>query len=91
MDLERPEPSSADALNLEPPAAAFDESGGGCKYQDTLLPDAEVMDQVCQIKQLFVEQTDNYAIPPLERLYTRIIKGYLKPKMEWRTTLSTQF
>ncbi|KAL9662153.1 hypothetical protein QQ045_026983 [Rhodiola kirilowii] len=37
--------------------------------------DVELSTKVESIKQLLVERTENYGIPQLERLYTKIIKG----------------
>lgn len=42
--------------------------------------DSDVSDQVASVKQLFIERTDNYVIPQLERLYTRIIKGVFETR-----------
>ncbi|XP_047319146.1 ATPase family AAA domain-containing protein At1g05910 isoform X2 [Impatiens glandulifera] len=53
-----------------------------CKLQDddvTML-DAEVSEKVEMIRQVFVEQTTDYGIPQLERLYTRVMKGVFENK-----------
>ncbi|KAJ6420578.1 hypothetical protein OIU84_028008 [Salix udensis] len=42
------------------------------------MSDAEVSGHVEGTKRLFVERTENYGIPQLERLYTRIMKGIFK-------------
>lgn len=75
MAPESPEPSPADASTAEPPEAAPEYRDDGGRSNDASMLDSDVSDQVASVKQLFIERTDNYAIPQLERLYTRIIKG----------------
>lgn len=51
--------------------------------------DAEFSTQVESVKQLFVKRTENYSIPQLERLYTRIMKGVFETKGEGTKNLKT--
>ncbi|KAJ6366502.1 hypothetical protein OIU77_002986 [Salix suchowensis] len=44
------------------------------------MSDAEVSSHGEYIKRLFIERTENYDIPQLERLYTRIMKGIFETK-----------
>ncbi|CAB4263435.1 unnamed protein product [Prunus armeniaca] len=43
--------------------------------QDITMSDGEMTNQIESVRRLFVERTENYDIPQLERLYTRIMKG----------------
>ncbi|KAK8986597.1 hypothetical protein V6N11_010153 [Hibiscus sabdariffa] len=45
------------------------------RIEDIRMSDGEISKQVETIKQVFVERTENYRIPELERLYSRIMKG----------------
>ncbi|KAK7262577.1 hypothetical protein RJT34_30151 [Clitoria ternatea] len=47
---------------------------------DVTMLDAEFSRQVESVEQLFVKRSENYSIPQLERLYTRIMKGVLMTK-----------
>ncbi|KAK8498084.1 hypothetical protein V6N13_121416 [Hibiscus sabdariffa] len=72
----------ANEINCEMPESGF---GGGnqqetcmesCdRIEDIRMSDGEISKQVETIKQVFVERTENYRIPELERLYSRIMKG----------------
>ena len=42
--------------------------------------DGEFSSQVDSVKQLLVKRSENYSIPQLERLYTRIMKGVFEIK-----------
>ncbi|KAK9141301.1 hypothetical protein Scep_010982 [Stephania cephalantha] len=48
--------------------------------EDAIMTDGEVSSQVESIKQLFVERTEGYDVPQLERLYSRVVKGALEIK-----------
>ncbi|XP_065865553.1 ATPase family AAA domain-containing protein At1g05910 isoform X2 [Euphorbia lathyris] len=52
----------------------------GSTSQDTCMLDAEISSQAEHVKRLLVERTENYGIPQLERLYTRIMKDVFKAK-----------
>ncbi|KAF9663237.1 hypothetical protein SADUNF_Sadunf17G0017500 [Salix dunnii] len=83
-----PEEPGTDDMNPELPSAdesRHETSGGeasghteGSGSQDIAMSDAEVSGQVERTKRLFVERTENYGIPQLERLYSRIMKGIFK-------------
>ncbi|KAF2300209.1 hypothetical protein GH714_010699 [Hevea brasiliensis] len=79
IDLEKPESPSADANRLETSreASAHAEASGS---QDATMLDAKISSQIEYVKKLFVERTENYGIPQLERLYTRIMKGVFEIK-----------
>lgn len=51
------------------------EGSGSTAGDDVVMCDGEVAQQVETIKRLFVERSENYGIPQLERLYSRIMKG----------------
>ncbi|KAK4795171.1 hypothetical protein SAY86_013165 [Trapa natans] len=53
---------------------------GGSSSPHGLDMDIDVSDKVRSIKRHFVEHTDKYAIPQLERLYTRVIKGVFETR-----------
>ncbi|KAL6512111.1 hypothetical protein OROGR_021708 [Orobanche gracilis] len=76
------ETNGADQQILETSVAngANSDRGNGNTPQDVTMSDAEISDQVEPIKQLFVERTESYGIPQLERLYTRVMKGVLEMK-----------
>lgn len=57
-----------------------DRPNGGSNSPDALAMDIDISDQVESIKRLFVERTDRYVIPQLERLYTRVIKGVFETR-----------
>lgn len=44
-------------------------------FQHVTISCSEVVQEAEPIKQLFVERTESYGIPQLERLYTRVMKG----------------
>ncbi|KAF7824279.1 ATPase family AAA domain-containing protein [Senna tora] len=50
--------------------------------EDVTMLDGEFSSQVESVKQLFVKRSENYSIPQLERLYTRIMKGVFETKGE---------
>lgn len=48
--------------------------------RDITMLDGEFSRQVESVKQHFVKRSENYSIPQLERLYTRIMKGVFETK-----------
>ncbi|XP_075484037.1 ATPase family AAA domain-containing protein At1g05910-like [Primulina tabacum] len=48
--------------------------------QDVSMTDGEISNRIESIKNLFEEQSKDYSIPQLERLYTRVIKGVFETK-----------
>ena len=52
----------------------------GSNLEDATMSDGEFSTRLESVKQLFVERSDNYSIPQLERLYTRIMKGVFETK-----------
>jgi len=48
--------------------------------QDVTVLDGEFLREVESVKQLFVKRSENFSIPQLERLYTRIMKGVFETK-----------
>lgn len=50
------------------------------RSQDVVMSDSDISNKVESIKRLFVERTDNYGVPQLELLYTRLMKGVFKTK-----------
>ncbi|KAK6914572.1 AAA ATPase, AAA+ lid domain [Dillenia turbinata] len=77
---EMPEISHADGHRLEMSGEASSHSGGNDCQEDTIMIDIELANQVEFIKQRFVESTEGYGIPQLERLYTRLMKGIFETK-----------
>ncbi|KAJ0093084.1 hypothetical protein Patl1_26342 [Pistacia atlantica] len=78
-DPERPEILSADCNRNDTSAEVSgitDVSGS----QDVVMSDSEIISQVDSVKRLLVERTENFGIPQLERLYTRIVKGIFETK-----------
>lgn len=80
-DTEMPESSSADGNRHETSAEASCLTQGS-ESQDATMSDAEVQHQVESVKRMFVERTENYGVPQLERLYTRVVKGIFETKNE---------
>ncbi|XP_044499332.1 ATPase family AAA domain-containing protein At1g05910 isoform X2 [Mangifera indica] len=79
VDPERPEILSADCNRNDTSAEVSgisDVSGS----QDVVMFDSEIISQVDSVKRLLVERTENFGIPQLERLYTRIIKVIFETK-----------
>uniref|UniRef100_A0A2P2KL76 Uncharacterized protein MANES_04G042700 n=1 Tax=Rhizophora mucronata TaxID=61149 RepID=A0A2P2KL76_RHIMU len=80
IDSEKLEPSSVPDNGNETPGETCDHVEA-TQSQDASMPDADTsshMDGI--IKQLFVDRTESYGIPQLERLYTRIMKGVFETK-----------
>ncbi|KAJ6860031.1 hypothetical protein NC651_036384 [Populus alba x Populus x berolinensis] len=80
MNPDRPESSSADDSRHETSGGEASVHTEGSGSQDVTMSEAEVSSHVDHIKRLFVEGTENYGIPLLERLYTRIMKGIFETK-----------
>uniref|UniRef100_A0A6N2MMG1 Bromo domain-containing protein n=1 Tax=Salix viminalis TaxID=40686 RepID=A0A6N2MMG1_SALVM len=80
MNPDRPEPSSADDIQHETSGGEASGHVEGSGSQDVAMSDAEVSSHGEYIKRLFTERTENYDIPQLERLYTRIMKGIFETK-----------
>ncbi|EEF29338.1 ATP binding protein, putative [Ricinus communis] len=79
INFEKPESSSANGNQHETSGeASSDAEGSGS--QDVTMLDAEMSSHVEYIKRLFIERTENYGIPELERLYTRIMKAIFESK-----------
>lgn len=78
VNPKRPESSAADGNRHETSEASSHTEGSGS--QDVTMSDAEISSHVKYVKRLFVERTENYGIPQLERLYTRIMKGVFETK-----------
>jgi hypothetical protein len=80
MNPDRPESSSADDSRHETSGGEASGHTEGSGSQDVTMSEAEVSSHVDYVKRLFVERTENYGIPLLERLYTRIMKGIFETK-----------
>ncbi|XP_038679686.1 ATPase family AAA domain-containing protein At1g05910-like isoform X2 [Tripterygium wilfordii] len=78
--LERPEPSFVEGSPRETPGEEATADAGESRSEDVAMSDGEISSQVESVKQLFVKCTENYCIPQLERLYTRIMKGVFVAK-----------
>ncbi|KAL2328853.1 hypothetical protein Fmac_022280 [Flemingia macrophylla] len=52
----------------------------GYSPDDVTMLDGEFTREVESVKQLYVKRSENYSIPQLERLYTRIMKGLFETK-----------
>ncbi|KAA8539253.1 hypothetical protein F0562_025945 [Nyssa sinensis] len=74
-NLQRLVSSLADGNQLE-----SSEEATGCRSQDAIMSDAEISSKIEPVKQLFVEHTEDYSIPQLERLYTLAVKGVFEIK-----------
>ncbi|XP_022761763.1 ATPase family AAA domain-containing protein At1g05910 isoform X2 [Durio zibethinus] len=79
IDCERPESTSGGGNRQETCTEASNLIDGNGS-QDVGMSDGEISNQVKSATQLFVERTENYGIPELERLYTRIIKGIFETR-----------
>lgn len=71
----RAERSPTECVQIDTPSKV-----GESKPQDVTMSDAESPSKSESTKQLFVERTEGYGIPQLERLYTRIMKGVFEIK-----------
>ncbi|OMO88191.1 hypothetical protein CCACVL1_08536 [Corchorus capsularis] len=79
IHCERPESTPSDG-NRQETCTEASELIDGSESQDIRMSDGEIPKQVESVKQLFVERTENYGIPQLERLYTRIMKGIFETR-----------
>ncbi|CAE5956664.1 unnamed protein product [Arabidopsis arenosa] len=79
-DSAAPSPTDGDREDRsEPPskeASAEDVCGDSSRNSAKL--DEEISSRTESVKGLLMERTDNYSIPQMERLYTRIMKGVLE-------------
>ncbi|WCJ41376.1 ATPase family AAA domain-containing protein At1g05910 [Euphorbia peplus] len=78
MNHERPDTISGEGNRTETSGEACANNTEGSTSQDTSMLDAEISGQVEHVKSLLVKRTENYGIPQLERLYTRIMKDVFK-------------
>ena len=44
------------------------------------MSDGDISGKAESVKRVFMERTEGYAIPQLERLYTRVMKGVFETK-----------
>ncbi|KAJ0244975.1 ATPase family AAA domain-containing protein [Hirschfeldia incana] len=54
-----------------------EEAGGDCS-QDSVKADENISSEIESVKGVLMERTENYSIPQMERIYTRIMKGVLE-------------
>jgi hypothetical protein len=80
MNPDRPESSSADDSRHETSGGEASGHAEASGSQDVTMSEAEVSSHVDYFRRLFVERTENYGIPLLERLYTRTMKGIFETK-----------
>lgn len=52
----------------------------GENSQDVVMTDVEISEQIDTVKRLLMERTEDYGVPQLERLYTRVIKSVIAVK-----------
>lgn len=74
---EGPEPVSIEG-NLG--GTCINSPADGNSSDDVTMLDGEFTREVESVKQLYVKRSENYSIPQLERLYTRIMKGVFETK-----------
>ncbi|RVW76828.1 ATPase family AAA domain-containing protein [Vitis vinifera] len=77
---EQPECSLADNHRPETSQETSGHTSASGSQEDVIMSDVEILSQMESVKLLFVERTENYGIPQLERLYTRIMKGVFEAK-----------
>ncbi|XP_062107799.1 ATPase family AAA domain-containing protein At1g05910 isoform X2 [Humulus lupulus] len=77
---ERPETSPAEQSHDEASAREVEVSAREVGSLDVAMSDVEFANQVKSVKQSFVDRSENFNIPQLERLYTRIMKGIFEIK-----------
>ncbi|CAH2038800.1 unnamed protein product [Thlaspi arvense] len=77
-------PCSADGGDKEdqsePPRkeeASGEEVSGDCS-RDSVKPDEEISSGIESVKGVLMERTEDYSLPQMERVYTRIMKGVLE-------------
>ncbi|XP_052207689.1 ATPase family AAA domain-containing protein At1g05910 [Diospyros lotus] len=56
------------------------EETSACRSEDVLMSDGEIYSKIESVKRIFMERTEDYGIPQLERLYTRVMKGVFETK-----------
>ncbi|KAL6977059.1 hypothetical protein U1Q18_025853 [Sarracenia purpurea var. burkii] len=71
-NLQGPECLFPDTCQLETPEATMG--------QDVIMSDSEISGMIVTVKSVFMEHTEDYGIPQLERLYTQVIKGVFEAK-----------
>ncbi|KAF3455401.1 hypothetical protein FNV43_RR00025 [Rhamnella rubrinervis] len=74
------ETPSADGPEHDTSGEVSDHTDGNGSH-DVTMSDNEMTNQVESVKRQFVDRSENYNIPQLERLYTRVMKGILESKM----------
>ncbi|KAF2558308.1 hypothetical protein F2Q68_00012965 [Brassica cretica] len=57
--------------------ACGEEVSGDCS-QDSVKSDEDISSEIESVKGVLMERTENYSIPQMERIYTRIMKGVLE-------------
>ena len=57
--------------------ACAEEVSGDCS-RDSVKPDEDISSGIESVKGVLMERTENYSIPQMERIYTRIMKGVLE-------------
>ena len=62
------------------PGTCTSGQGDGTVPDEVIMLDGEFSSQVDSVEQLLVQRSENYSIPQLERLYTRIMKGVFEIK-----------
>ncbi|KAL6966702.1 hypothetical protein U1Q18_032492 [Sarracenia purpurea var. burkii] len=77
--------SEADDTNLQGPECLFPdthqlETPEATMGQDVIMSDSEISGMIVTVKSVFMEHTEDYGIPQLERLYTRVIKDVFEAK-----------
>ncbi|MBA0596523.1 hypothetical protein Gorai_013340 [Gossypium raimondii] len=78
-NCERPESSFGDG-NQQETCTEWCDVIDGSGSKEARMSGGEFSKQVETVKQLFVERTENYGIPELERLYSRIMKGIFESR-----------
>ncbi|KAF8402311.1 hypothetical protein HHK36_013265 [Tetracentron sinense] len=76
----RPENSSVDEQQ-EASVNASDQAGEKISQEDAIMSDGEISGQVESLKQRLVERTEDYGVPQLERLYTRVMTSVTEIKV----------
>ncbi|KAG2260275.1 hypothetical protein Bca52824_079569 [Brassica carinata] len=79
-------PCSADGVkedeSEQPPRkeeeTCVEEASGDCSPDSAKKPDEEMSSGIESVKGVLMERTENYSIPQMERVYTRIMKGVLE-------------
>jgi len=81
------QPNDTNATSLEPMSiegnlhgTCTDDLADGNSSEDITVLDAEFSREVESVKERFVKRSENFSIPQLERLYTRVMKGVFETK-----------